>query len=520
MSDLDDEVRFALERPSLLDQFGRDLTEMARKGMLDPVVGRGKELRRIVQVLCCRDWNSPLLVGQAGVGKSAITRALAQMIVDGNVPAMLRDRRLIAVDIADFVSTSKRTRVEDLVRSFIAEASLDKRIILCVDPFFFESTLDSNELESARNIIVSSVSKREVQCIAEATVEGPNDLVGCDSTMGRLFQVIQIAPLTPEETVIVLAGLRDRLEGHHRILIKDEALTAAVAWADRYILDRCFPNKAVKLLDEACAHLRLKLVTMPDFTHLDAKLDLINQAKEQAVAEQDFEKAAGLRNETEKIKKQKEEANKRWRESEEQRGHEVEEPCLGEEIIPEAVSLMTGIPLTRLKAKGPEREKLAMSNLASSCFISYSSADQAFAERLHGRLVSANIKVWFAPENIRGGKTLDDQISTAIKGHDKLLLVLSDSSMRSDWVKTEIRKALKVEREGGRQKLFPIRLVGMDALNNWECIDPRSGRDMADEVCRYFIVDFSQWQNESAFETGVAKLVRDLGASIEHEEDD
>jgi ATP-dependent Clp protease ATP-binding subunit ClpC len=499
-----------------LDSFGRDLTELARQGKLDPVIGRASELTRVLQVLGCRNWNCPLLIGEARVGKTAIVEGLAQLLTDNAVPRTLQDRRLIALDLAQLAAGAKgRSEIEDRARAVLTEVRKSRNTILAFDPLLLRASSEDDEgAVCAWRVLRPALTRGELQCVATVTLDlKTKDLVQ-DDALRRLFQVIRITPPTREESIVVLRGLRDRLEAHHRVQITDAALEAAVEWSDRYVADRCLPNRAINVLDEACALLRLKAMTRPpDLKDIDEEIEKLNQEKEATVAEQDFEKAAALRDQADKLKKKKDAATKEWREKIKEIDGVVEEG-----VFPEVISRMTGIPIGRLVAQGLRPPALP-TGLGYSAFISYSGQDEDFAKKLHERLVASGLRVWFAPENMKAGEVLADQIGTAIERHDKLLLVLSENSLRSDWVMTEIRKALKTERATGQRKLFPIRLVAMKELFDWECIDPRSGQDLADEVCKYFIPDFTDWRDGPSFEAAVARLLKDLALERADSED-
>src|SRR5216684_248969 len=304
-----------------LDSFGRDLTELARQTKLDPVIGRANEIERVIQVLSRRTKNNPVLLGEAGVGKTAIVEGLAQMVVDSNVPELLRDRRIVVLDLAMMVAGTKyRGQFEERIKAVMNEVRRAKNTILFID--------ELHTLVGAGG--------------AEGAIDASNVL---KPALARRFQEIIVNPPSKDETVEILRGLRDRYEAHHRVEIKDEALGAAVELSDRYISGRYLPDKAIDVIDEAGARIRLKAMTRPpDLKELDGQIEQLNQEKEAAVAEQDFEKAAHLRDQADKLKKKKEGITREWRE----KSKEID-GVVDEEVVAEVVSKMTGVPLKRLE---------------------------------------------------------------------------------------------------------------------------------------------------------------------------
>jgi ATP-dependent Clp protease ATP-binding subunit ClpC len=503
-----------------LNAYGRDLTELARMGRLDPIIGRAEEVTRIIQILGCRNWNCPLLLGEAGVGKTTIIEWVAQLLSDALVPEPLRDRRIVALDLAQLALGEGHSDVEDRARIILAEVRKQRNIILFLDPLVLRASAPDEEgAVCAWRVLRPALARGEFQCVAAVNLDSTTKDLARDASLRRLFQVIPITPPVREEAIEVLRGLRDRLEAHHRVQIMDEALVAAVAWSERYISDRCQPNRAINVLDEACALVRLKAMSLPpdlkaDLQDIDEQIEKLNYDKEATVAEQDFEKAASLRDQADKLKKKRQAMLNDWRTKAKP---ELAEVVVDGGAFEEVISRMTGIPIGRLLAQSL-RSPAPLSGQGYSAFISYSGLDEEFAQALYQRLVGSGLKVWFAPESMKAGEVLAEQIGNAIERHDRLLLVLSKNSLRSDWVMTEIRKALKTERATGQRKLFPIRLVDMSELNDWVCIDPRSGQDLADQVCKYFIPDFTAWRDGGSFELTIARLIRDLiseGAAAE-----
>lgn len=336
-----------------LDSFGRDLTELARQGKLDPVIGRQNEIERVIQILSRRTKNNPVLLGEAGVGKTAIVEGLAQMVIDSNVPELLRDRRIVVLDLAMMVAGTKyRGQFEERIKAVMNEVRRAKNTILFIDEL--HTLVGAGGAEGAidaSNVLKPALARGEIQCIGATTLDEYRKYIEKDGALERRFQQIIVNPPSKEETVEILRGLRDRYEAHHRVQIKDEALDAAVELSDRYISGRCLPDKAIDVIDESGARIRLKAMTRPpDLKEIDAQIEQLNQEKEAAVAEQDFEKAAHLRDQADKLKKKKEQINREWRE----KSKEID-GVVDEEVIAEVVSKMTGVPLKRLESDETQR---------------------------------------------------------------------------------------------------------------------------------------------------------------------
>ena len=331
-----------------LDSFGRDLTELARQGKLDPVIGRQNEIERVIQVLSRRTKNNPVLLGEAGVGKTAIVEGLAQMVVDSNVPELLRDKRIVVLDLAMMVAGTKyRGQFEERIKAVMNEVRRAKNTILFIDEL--HTLVGAGGAEGAidaSNVLKPALARGEIQCIGATTLDEYRKYIEKDGALERRFQQIVVNPPNQAEALEILKGLRDRYEAHHRVQIKDEALEQAVELSDRYITGRCLPDKAIDVIDEAGARVRLKAMTRPpDLKELDASVEQLNQEKESAVAEQDFEKAASLRDQADKLKKKKEQITREWREKSKETDGVVDE-----EVIREVVNKMTGVPLTRIGA--------------------------------------------------------------------------------------------------------------------------------------------------------------------------
>ncbi|WP_164102650.1 ATP-dependent Clp protease ATP-binding subunit [Candidatus Laterigemmans baculatus] len=332
-----------------LDSFGRDLTELAKKGQLDPVIGRQREIERAIQILCRRTKNNPVLLGEAGVGKTAIVEGFAQRVVSGEVPEILADKRIVVLDLAMMVAGTKyRGQFEERIKAVMTEVRRAKNTILFIDEL--HTLVGAGGAEGAidaANVLKPALARGEIQCIGATTLDEYRKYIEKDNALARRFQEIIIEPTSSEETIEILKGLRERYEEHHRVQITDDAVAAAVDMSERYITARCLPDKAIDVIDEAGARIRLRTMSRPpDLKEIDEEVEQLNKDKEDAVANQDFEKAANLRDQAEKLRKKKDEITRQWREKSQQTDGVVDE-----EVIAEVVSKMTGIPLTRLSTE-------------------------------------------------------------------------------------------------------------------------------------------------------------------------
>lgn len=332
-----------------LDSFGRDLTELAKQGKLDPVIGREKEIERAIQVLCRRTKNNPVLLGEAGVGKTAIVEGFAQRVIDGNVPELLLERRIVVLDLAMMVAGTKyRGQFEERIKAVMNEVRRAKNTILFIDEL--HTLVGAGGAEGAidaSNVLKPALARGEIQCIGATTLDEYRKYIEKDSALARRFQEVLVEPTTPDDTKAILRGLRGRYEEHHRVQITDDAVDAAVDFSDRYITGRCLPDKAIDVIDEAGARVRLKTMSKPpNLKEIDEEVEALNRDKEEAVANQDFEKAAALRDQADKLKKKKTTITKEWREKSRENGGVVDE-----DVIAEVVSKMTGIPLTRMSTE-------------------------------------------------------------------------------------------------------------------------------------------------------------------------
>lgn len=358
-------------RTPALDSFGRDLTELAKAGELDPVIGRQNEIERLVQILCRRTKNNPVLLGEAGVGKTAIVEGLAQRIIGQEVPDLLQDRRLVVLDLAMMVAGTKyRGQFEERIKAVMNEVRRAKNVILFIDEL--HTLVGAGGAEGAidaSNVLKPALSRGEIQCIGATTFDEYRKYIEKDSALERRFQPITVDQPNPEQTFEILKGLRERYAKHHRVEITDGALRAAVELSGRYIPGRVQPDKSIDVIDESGARVRLKEMTKPpDLAHLEEQIELLSIQKEEAVKEADYEKAAELRDRAEKLRKEREELQRQWRER-------MNETCgvVDEDVIAEVVSKMTGVPLTRLEKVESER----LLNLESELHKMVISQDEA-----------------------------------------------------------------------------------------------------------------------------------------------
>ncbi|MCX7722980.1 MAG: ATP-dependent Clp protease ATP-binding subunit [Verrucomicrobiae bacterium] len=336
-----------------LKAFGRDLTEIARRGEMDPVIGRKNEIERVIQILCRRTKNNPVLLGEAGVGKTAIVEGLAQEIVKGNVPELLRDKRLITLDLALMVAGTKyRGQFEERIKAVMEEIRRAKNVIVFIDELHTivgagsaEGTMD------ASNIIKPALSRGEMQCIGATTLNEYRKYIEKDAALERRFQAIKVEPPTVEETIQILRGLRSKYEEHHKVEYTDRALEAAARLSDRYITDRYLPDKAIDLMDEAGARARIMAMTRPpEAKEIEAEIEQIKAAKERAIRNQDFEGAAAMRDKERQAKERLEAVLAQWRATREEKRIVVDE-----EDILHVVSKWTGIPLKRMEEGEAQR---------------------------------------------------------------------------------------------------------------------------------------------------------------------
>ncbi|MHC4387517.1 MAG: ATP-dependent Clp protease ATP-binding subunit [Planctomycetota bacterium] len=336
-----------------LDSFGRDLTQLASNNELDPVIGRKNEIERLVQILCRRTKNNPVLLGEAGVGKTAIVEGLSQQIVNKQVPELLKDKRMVVLDLAMMVAGTKyRGQFEERIKAVINEVRRAKNVVLFIDEL--HTLVGAGGAEGAidaSNVLKPALARGEVQCIGATTLDEYRKYIEKDGALERRFQTIIVDPPTKDETLDILRGLQDRYEAHHRVRFTDEALYQAVELSTRYITGRCLPDKAIDVIDESGARVRLKNMTPPpDLAEMEEKITKLQREKDEAVKSADYERAAALRDEAQQLLDQKTQMQKKWYEENKEATGTVDA-----EVIAEVVSNMTGVPLTRLEKKEAQR---------------------------------------------------------------------------------------------------------------------------------------------------------------------
>ncbi len=336
-----------------LDSLARDLTAAAKDGNLDPVIGRSKEIERVIQVLSRRTKNNPVLIGEPGVGKTAIAEGLAQRIVNNEIPETLRDKRVMTLDMGSVVAGTKyRGEFEDRLKKIMDEIRQAGNIILFIDEL--HTLIGAGGAEGAidaSNILKPALARGELQCIGATTLDEYRKYIEKDAALERRFQPITVDQPTPEEAIQILHGLRDRYEAHHRVKITDEAIEQAVKLSDRYITDRFLPDKAIDLIDEASSKVRLRSYTVPpNLKQLESRLEDIRKEKDAAVQSQEFEKAAALRDKEQKMREELERTKNEWKEKQGRTDSEVTP-----EDIAQVVASWTGIPVSKLAEEETER---------------------------------------------------------------------------------------------------------------------------------------------------------------------
>lgn len=336
-----------------LDSLARDLTAIAKEGNIDPVIGREKEIERVIQVLSRRTKNNPVLIGEPGVGKTAVAEGLAQQIINNEIPEILRDKRVMTLDMGTVVAGTKyRGEFEDRLKKVMEEIRQAGNIILFIDEL--HTLIGAGGAEGAidaSNILKPSLARGELQCIGATTLDEYRKYIEKDAALERRFQPIQVDEPSVEESVQILTGLRDRYEAHHRVTITDEAIRAAAEFSDRYITDRFLPDKAIDLIDEAASKVRLRSYTAPpNLKELEQKLEEVRKEKDAAVQSQEFEKAASLRDTEQRLRDQLDQTKDQWKEKQGQESSEVTV-----EDIASVVSIWTGVPVAKLTKDESER---------------------------------------------------------------------------------------------------------------------------------------------------------------------
>ena len=336
-----------------LNTFGRDLTELARKGELDPVIGRAEELERVVQILCRRNKNNPVLLGEAGVGKTAVVEGLAQAIVAGNVPELMRDRKVIVLDMALMIAGTKyRGQFEERIKAVMDEIRRARNIILFIDELHTIVGAGSAEgAMDASNIIKPALARGELQCVGATTMNEYRKFIEKDSALERRFQTVRVDEPSVDEAIAILKGIRARYEEHHNATYTDEAIEAAVRLSDRYITGRYLPDKAIDIMDEAGARVRILSTTRsPDLREREARIDEVKVQKEAAIKAQRFEEAAALRDRERREREELEEIIREWKAR-----AKAEKLVVNEELVRSVVSRTTGVPLKKMEGRELER---------------------------------------------------------------------------------------------------------------------------------------------------------------------
>lgn len=415
---------------SALDKFGRDLTQAAKNGEIDPVIGREKEIQRVIQILSRRTKNNPVLIGEPGVGKTAVAEGLALEIAKGNVPEILKDKRVVSLDLTGMVAGAKyRGDFEERIKAAIDEVKKSKNTILFIDELHTIVGAGAAEGSAdAANILKPSLARGDFQVIGATTLNEYRKYIEKDAALERRFQPVKVGEPTPEQSVQILKGLRDSYEAHHKVKITDEAINAAVTLSSRYIADRYLPDKAIDLIDEGASKVRLASLTSPDnVKELEDEIADYEKEKASAINEQDFERAARLRDEQKELQTKLDDAKKKWQEQ--QKGNSGEVTA---EDIAKIVSEWTGIPVVQLTKEESER-LLNMENVLHERVIGQSEAVTAIAKAIRrGRVGLKDPKrpvgsfIFLGPTGV--GKTeLCKALAEAMFGDENAMLRLDMS---------------------------------------------------------------------------------------------
>lgn len=422
------------DKTPAINAYGRNLNKLAKEGKLDPVIGRKEEIQRILQILSRRTKNNPVLLGEAGVGKTAIVEGLAQMIVEGNTPEVLRDKSIVVLDLALMIAGTKyRGQFEERIKAIMDEIKRSGQIVLFIDEL--HTLVGAGAAEGAidaANILKPALARGEIQCIGATTLDEYRKHIEKDAALERRFQTITVDPPSIDEAILILQGLRDKYEAHHRVKFSDESLDAAVRLSDRYISGRALPDKAVDILDEAGAQARLKaMVAPPDVKELETEIEKLKEEKEEYIKSQDFEKAAKMRDLEREKRKKLEDVKSEW-----SKERDKVTLTLGYEDIARVVSQWTKVPLARLEQEESQK-LLQMEEKMKKFVVGQEEAINAIARAV--RRSRAGIKnprrpigsfIFLGPTGV--GKTLLAQVLAEFMFGSKDALIQIDMSEYMD----------------------------------------------------------------------------------------
>lgn len=489
------EVSLRPKPASLLDEYSSDLTEAALETHVDPVIGRESELERVVQILCRRINNNPVLIGEPGVGKTAIVQGLAQSIADGDVPSFLADKRILELDLAQLVAGTKyRGQYEERVIAVMKELVESQETIIFVDEL--QMLVGAGPAEASHDtaaVLKPALLHGDIRCITETTPGGYRKSIEKAPWFANCSQVVNVVPIHAGDAIKVLASVKERFEEFHSVNYTNDALEAAVEYSERFVPDRYLPTKAVDLIDEAGSRVKLRRSILPkDIVEAKKRIKFITHRLERAIASHDFERARLYSDEERKEGEILRELTEKYN---------LDEVAMSDVSRKDIEDVVAGWP------RVPKDFATANSSRFYSCFISYSSKDQEFAEHLRAELLAKGVRCWFAAEDLKIGDKFRTRIDESIRSYDKLLLVLSAESIQSPWVEDEVEAASERERQQREAVLFPIRLDDsvMECPQAWASSIRRERH----------IGDFRNWRIADVFEKAFERLLRDLKSEEE-----